>query len=97
MLPDIESKDWSTAVTFESGIETDNKRFYLAPVFHFESAYSKVVAVGLQFEAGLRVYPWLNLMAQHHSRHAADRENGSGSVTRYPLYDTIGVRIKFVQ
>ncbi len=97
MLPDIESKDWTTAVTFEGGIESDNKRFYLEPTFHFESAYQKVTSVGLLFETGVRLTPYLNLMYQHHSRHSADQMNGSGSETRYPLYDAVGIRIRFVQ
>lgn len=96
MLYEVESADWSNAVTFEAGIETQGKLFYLEPNFHFESCYSKVCAVGLQFETGIRAANWLSFMYQHHSRHSADRMNDSDSVTRYPLYDAVGVRISFI-
>lgn len=97
MLADVESKDWTAAVTMEAGIQSDNKLFYFAPTFHFEECFQKVCSVGLLFTTGINMTPWAAFEYSHHSRHSADRLNSSESDTRYPLFDAVGLRLRFVQ
>lgn len=96
-LPEVESKDWGAAVRFEAGIRSDNKLFYLEPTFLFNSCYSKVCTGGLEIEDGMNALSWLSIMHRHRSYHSFDTLNGSGSTTRYELFDSVGIRVRFVQ
>lgn len=96
-MPDVESKDWGAAARVEIGIRSDNKLFYLEPTFFFNSCFQKICTAGLGIEDGVNVLPWMSIMHIHRSYHSLDRLNGSGSETRYELFDSIGVRIRFVQ
>lgn len=95
----IPHKDWSDAVNIELGVQTG--RFFLDANPHFESAYHKVTTVGLLFHTGFEITPWLDLEWTHHSRHTADTPNSYAVVqtaqsARYPLYDSVGLRIHFI-
>lgn len=104
MVPDIQHRNWGDAVGLEVGVQT--WRFYLDANPHFESAFGKVVTVGLLFHTGLQLTSWLDLEYTHHSRHSADRTNSTYDADRfdadstrptgYPLWDSIGIRIHFV-
>jgi hypothetical protein len=91
---EIESKDWTTAVTFDAGIQAG--RYYLEPTFHFESAFQKVTTVGLEIHHGFNINEWFAIEHFHHSQHRADNLPTNNSETAYPLQDFIGVRVHFI-
>lgn len=99
MVPEIRHKDWGDAVGIETGISAG--RWYLEANPHFESAYSKVMTVGLLFNTGFDLTNWLAFEWTHHSRHSADRQNAyadepNQQTTAYPLKDAVGVRLQFI-
>lgn len=99
MMYEVGHNDWTTNVRLQAGIESG--RWFLEPHFHFESAYSKVMSVGLFFKTGLRITDNVDVSWIHHSRHIADRSSKSTYVTddtnyttdvsrrKYPLWDSV--------
>ncbi len=92
-------KAWSDAVNIDIGVQAG--RWYLHANPHFESAYSKVMTVGLLFHTGFELTRWLDVEWTHHSRHTADgansyTDNPKPQSARYPLYDSFGLRVHFV-
>lgn len=99
MLPDIPNENWGEAVTIESGVRF--WRGYLDLMPHFETAYSKVISVGLKYSLGWQATCYLSVEYEHWSRHSADRRNSyavtsTDTVTGYPLKDSVSIRISAV-
>ena len=89
----IRHRDWTTAWSAESGVEW--RAWYLDADFHLESAFSKVTSVGLHFENGFRLGSYVDVFWEHHSRHMADQVGYTGT-SKYPLWDSLNVRLHFI-
>lgn len=92
-------KAWDDAVNIDVGVQTG--RWFLDANPHFESAHNKVTTVGLLFHTGFELTRYLDLEWTHHSRHTADSpnsyaDNQKPQSARYPLLDTVGLRIHFI-
>ena len=102
MLADIPSEEFGYHVAMNTGLEVWSTLFYNSSM-GFETAYSKVMAVGWEYNWGIHLFPYLDLFAHHHSRHSADRPNSAqlhpaakNIEHRFPVEDFYGIRINFL-
>lgn len=95
LLADIDGPDWGHEVMMSPCVSF-LKIGYLESKWYFDSAYQKVMQVGLYYDLGVRVTPWLDIVARHHSWHSADESNSFGDDSDYGLKDSIGIKIKFL-
>lgn len=95
LLPDIDGPDWGHHVEIGPCVSF-MKRAYLDSQWYFDSAYKKVMEVGLHYTLGVRVADWLDVTYVHHSYHSADRLNVYGRENQYGLADSFGFQINFI-
>lgn len=74
-------------------VKYDGWRLYLDNKTYFDSAASHVRHGGLIFETGFSTpYVPLDVFYSHHSRHIMEDTR----LTRFPVYDAIGIRINII-
>jgi hypothetical protein len=66
-------------------------RFFLENETWGQTYDSVFKYMGWQYNMGLTVTPWLDLVWDHHSRHALDADMG-----RFPVSDAYGIRLNFL-
>jgi len=67
-------------------------RYFMESDIYLETRDSAVKHVGWNFQQGIEVSCWLDIIHEHHSRHATDDYRG-----RFPVEDHYGVRVHFVR
>jgi len=94
MLPDIEHKDWSTAVKWEIGLNWN--RTFWDSVIHYESCYEKICTASWEYNLGYSITDFLDIYWAHKSQHTFDQMNSFRVPDEYPLQDAIMMRINFI-
>lgn len=94
MLPNIEHKDWGTAVKWEIGLSW-NKAFWDS-IIHYESCYDKICTASWEFSLGVSITQYIDIYWAHKSQHTFDQMNSFRVPDKYPLQDAIMMRINFI-
>lgn len=53
---------------------------------------SQFRAIGWHYEIGIFIMPWLQVYAEHFSKHVLDTQNQG----HFPVYDSFGLRVNFI-
>lgn len=94
MTPQIREDAYIYRVTSDFNISILGVFFWENDV-HAEAVSGAVKTVGWKWDLGIRVFPWLDLLHEHHSRHVLDEVQQVNALenNKYPVEDSYGIRL----
>lgn len=103
MLPEIGMYDFQMQLATEFDLSIF-KHVYWKNKIHGETAYSKFMGIGWEYDLGIHAGKYVDIFWQHHSRHSLDvsqpyyysRETFRLSRIQYPMRDAFGIRFNFI-
>ena len=103
MLPEVEPTHWQMQLATEFDLSIF-KHVYWKNKIHGETAYSKFMGIGWEYDLGIHVGKYVDVFWQHHSRHSLDvsqpyyysRPDFRIKKLRYPVRDAYGIRFNFI-
>ena len=87
-MPD--QKDWQFTGEFHNKMSAFNL-VYWDTNLHLSAANDRIRYVGLEYELGAHVLPWLDTFKYHHSQHMLEET----TEIHFPLEDSYGFRVYF--
>lgn len=82
--------DWENRVNLYWDISM--WRYYMHSDTYMDTGDGEVQHVGWHYTQGVKIFSWLDIIHEHHSRHSADRT----MLVKFPVEDYYGVKINFV-
>lgn len=100
MTPDIPQDAYHGRMAMQLDLSVTRFLFWENNV-HVESVGDTPKTVGWHWIAGIRATSWLDLIAEHHSRHVMDQAQErynpkTGRREKFPVEDSYGVRINII-
>lgn len=92
-FPDHGQRDWVNRVNVNFKLGLFRYFYYDSEIFLAMDRSPQVRSAGLEYRAGLKVLPWLDLVKYHMSRHTLEEARPY----RFPVADAFGFKIYFIK